>query len=123
MEYENCFDKSYCLPKGNEMNYEGRLILLKPERLAKEFQQQRYQPWIAYNGNGCTFAARGQAVFALCLADGEKAHWERYDFLGVADLQQMPDWVKKCYEEYQAKNDAIEIPPLSPPTKDEGIEI
>lgn len=47
------------------------------------------------SGFGCSATAMGQAVFATCLGDGEKARWERPDFLGVMDEQYLPDWARE----------------------------
>ena len=43
-------------------------------------------------GLGCSPTARGRAVYAACLGDGEKTRWNRTDFMGVLDEQYLPDW-------------------------------
>ena len=46
--------------------------------------------------------ARGQAVYATCLGDGEKTRWNRSDFSGVLDEQYLPDWALEKLEELRA---------------------
>lgn len=107
LNVRKCFDETYCIANGNEMNYDGELILLKPDSLSDKYKEWKYQLWIAFNGNGCTFGAKGQGIDAICIADGEKAHWERADFLGIVDLDKIPDSTIKAYEKYKSEDEYL----------------
>jgi len=61
----------------------GHILVLRPERLRQEYRKPEYQLWKALSGFGCKPFTLGNAVFAECLKDGEKARWERGDFLGI----------------------------------------
>ena len=65
----------------------GKVLVLSPNTLKEENQL-----WLAQCGFGTAANARGRAVYATCLADGEEARWNREDFLGVLNEQYLPQW-------------------------------
>ena len=46
-------------------------------------------------GFGCSPTSTGRKIFGFFVADGERAQFERGDFLGIADPEQCPDWVSE----------------------------
>ncbi len=60
----------------------GRVIVLKRERLETPYREVKFRLWRATGGFGCNPNALGSAVFAQCLYDGELARWERSDVQG-----------------------------------------
>ena len=87
------FGAEHCRP--GHLDYTGKVLILRPDVLKEEYRSARNQLWVGETGFGCSPTARGQAVFATCLWDGEKARWERADFLGVLDEQYLPDWARE----------------------------
>ena len=75
------------------------MLILRPSVLKEECWFPQNQLWYAECGFGCSPAARGQAVFATCLGDGEKTRWDRTDFVGVLDEQYLQDWTMKRMSE------------------------
>jgi hypothetical protein len=86
--------KNDCIENSDEMNYENQIIVLNPLVLKNEHRNTDNSLWKAYNGFGCTYGARGQAVFATNLLTGEKTHWERSDFLGIVEPLRLLKWMK-----------------------------
>ena len=76
------------------MDLTGRVLVLSPDTLKESAWQQENQLWLAESGFGCSPNARGRAVYATCLGDGEQARWNRGDFIGVLDERFLPDWAK-----------------------------
>jgi len=74
-------------------NFTGKLLILRPEKLREEFKRPENQLFYATHGNGCTPGAKGRSVFGEFLYDGESAVFDRTDFYGVIDEDQIPEWV------------------------------
>ena len=84
------FGAEHCAP--DHLDYTDKVLILRPNVLKEECWTLQNQLWYAETGFGCSPNARGQAVFAVCLGDGEKARWSRSDFIGVLDEKYLPDW-------------------------------
>lgn len=75
-----------------ELDYTGKVLILRPSALKEECWSPQNQAWYGECGFGCSPTSSGRAVYATCLGDGEKARWNRADFIGVLDEQYLPDW-------------------------------
>ena len=42
-------------------------------------------------------------MFATCLSDGEKARWNRENFVGVIADSQLPDWAREKLEQFEGQ--------------------
>lgn len=84
-----------CIPESHQADYLGQIIIVDPAYLAIEYRHPSQQLFLATYGNGCTYGAHGQAVFATSLADGESIHFERHQILGILDPEKMPSWARK----------------------------
>lgn len=96
-----------CIPNGLEADLTGKLIVIKPEALAPEYHRADYQLRICVGGFGASPGSRGNAVFCKELFYGKENRFERYDVLGVADIDKLPQWAKaklKAYEVAQSPN-------------------
>ncbi len=96
------FDHSHCAFGMYDENVEGKVLVMKPSTLKEECWSQENQLWLATGGFGCDPKGRGRAIFATCLADGERTRWNREDFVGVLDGQFLPEWAKQKLTELQA---------------------
>jgi hypothetical protein len=83
-----------CLSGSNQQNYENKILVLNPEALISSCRKAENSLWIAYNGFGCTYGARGQAVYAKSLFDGHESRWERADFLGIVKPESLQKWLE-----------------------------
>lgn len=82
-----------CIPDSNRQDYEGKILVLDSHCLITNCRKSENSLWVAYNGFGCTYGARGQAVYAKNLFDGREAHWERADFLGIVKPESLEKWL------------------------------
>lgn len=85
----------HCVPNGLNENLTGKLVIIKPEVLTPEFRYADHQLRIARGGFGTSTNSRGNAVFCKDLFIGKESRFERYDILGVADLEKLPKWVNE----------------------------
>lgn len=93
---------SDCVPGSDEQNYENKILVLDPQALVSSARNAQNSLWIAWGGFGCTYGARGQAVYAKNLFDGREACWGRTDFLGVV----RPDSLQKWLDDMPVRNEA-----------------
>lgn len=82
-----------CIPDSNRQDYEGKILVLDSQCLITNCRNSENSLWVAYNGFGCTYGARGQAVYAKNLFDGHEARWERADFLGIVKPESLEKWL------------------------------
>ena len=95
------FDKSHCSP---DKDYEGKVLVLKPECLKDEYKRPEYQLFLARTGFGCNPGARGQAVIGQFLFDGEHTQFRRSDFTGALDDAHLPEWAVQKLSEISQGN-------------------
>lgn len=77
------FTEKDVIKNGWELNWEHRVLVLNPLSLKPSARKSENQLWLATGGFGCDPHSMGNAVFTICLGDGESARWNRGDFLGV----------------------------------------
>ena len=85
------FGPEHCV-SGDDLDYEGKVLVLSPDTLKESHWTPRDQLWLGESGFGCSPHARGQAVYATCLGDGEETRWNRSDFTGVLEERYLPAW-------------------------------
>jgi hypothetical protein len=66
---------------------------MNPETLITNARHAQNSLWVAYNGFGCSYTARGRAVYAKNLFDGRESAWERDDFLGIVKPESLQRWL------------------------------
>lgn len=93
------FGPEHCLGDRLEQDYRDKVLVIHPDTLRESCWDPRNQLWLGEGGFGCAPHARGQAVYATCLGDGERTRWNRSDFAGVLDEQYLPDWAQEKLEE------------------------
>ena len=102
-------DEKHCYKNSNKKDYTKQLLVLKPSMLAPWAKEPENQLWIAENGFGVSPDASGRAVYATCLYDGEKARWNRADFIGIADPNKLPEWAADKLSEIRHEDDEEEV--------------
>ena len=93
------FTKEDCLPENRERSIVGKVVVINPESLRKEYRHSAYQLVYVEGGHGAN-GGRGNAVFGIFLSTGEKGRWERFNVLGKIRPDCMPDWAKEKLEDY-----------------------
>ena len=94
------FGAEHCV-SGDDLYYDGKVLVLSPGTLKESHWTPRDQLWLGEGGFGTSPHARGQAVYATCLGDGEQTRWNRSDFTGVLDEQYLPAWAAESLAEIQ----------------------
>ncbi len=87
--------KECCRPDGMEQSLVGKVLILKPSSLKPEYATVDHQLILATGGFGCEPKARGQTIFCVNLGTEKSGRWDRYDVLGVADLDKLPQWAQE----------------------------
>lgn len=75
----------------------GKVIILHDEELGDNFQDPKYQFWIAQGGFGCSPFTIGKAVIAEALIDKEVCRWARDNFIGIAS----PELIAQYFPDYK----------------------
>ena len=85
----------------------GKVIVIRPDVLKREYQRATRQYQLCTGGFGASPHSRGSACFCTNLYNGQSSRFERWDILGTVPPEQMPDWVKAGLEraEKQRKRD------------------
>jgi len=82
-----------CLPDSATQDYDNKILVLNPETLVANARNAQNSLWVAYNGFGCRYGARGVAVYAKNLFDGRESQWERGDFHGIVKPESLQKWL------------------------------
>jgi len=84
-----------CYPKGMDTDLTGCVVVIKPEKLAPEYQSIDHQLALCTGGNGARPEARGRAVFCTNLYDGKSSRYNRIDIAGTVSAARLPDWARE----------------------------
>ena len=103
------FETQSCISeKDGEIDYKGRLLVLKPTVLKESYRTSENQLFVAEGGFGCSPNSRGRKVFGKFLIDGEETNYNRDDFFGIIKDECIPEWA------------AEKLAELEPPDQDES---
>lgn len=100
------FDSKSCISeKDEQLDYEGKLLVLKPEILRDEYKTPDDQLFYATGGFGTKPNARGRKVFGYFFKDNEESQYYREDFIGVVKDECLPEWAKDKLAEMQTPDE------------------
>ncbi len=88
-DYEKIKDISY------KDNLEGKVIVINPYKLRREYRAAIYQLKLCIGGFGALGNARGSACMCRDLFTGKSERYERYDVLGTVDKKDLPQWASE----------------------------
>ena len=97
------FSRTHCESGMYDADVKGKVLVMKPDTLKERCWSRENQLWLAEGGFGCAPESSGRAIYATCLADGEKTRWNREDFIGVLDRQYLPEWAEGKLNEILAQ--------------------
>lgn len=111
VEYEalGLLSSEECLKDSYKEDYTNKLLILRPEILKDEARKPALQYFYAEDGFGCDPSKLGRKVFGTFLADGERTHFGRGDFIGIADTEKLPEWASKRLEAISAPKMNIRV--------------
>lgn len=84
-----------CITGSQQADYEWQILVLDPAAYGSSATDVTADDslWYARDGFGCTYGARGRAVYAENLLDGRYIHWERQDFYGIVKPESLAAWL------------------------------
>ena len=72
----------------------GKIIVIKPEVLRREYRRATNQLKFCTGGFGASPNSRGSAVFCKDLYTGKDSRYERRDVLGTMEPDEFPKWAR-----------------------------
>ena len=107
------FGPDQCEPSSfEELDYEGKVLVLSPDTLKESYWNARAQLWYAHDGFGCSPKAIGRSVRCTCLGDGEMTRWNRTDFIGALKDEFLPEWAKEKLMELKGQEQNNDSPAM-----------
>jgi hypothetical protein len=107
----NLYDHRHCTEGDvHRQDLKGKLLILRDTTLRESCRTPENQIILASCGFGCSPNAVGRAVFGEFLIDGEKARFDRQDFVGIVDDRYLSDWAKEKLAELQPEQSPQEAP-------------
>ena len=92
-----------CTPISSDNDLHDKVIVIKPEKLRREYQRANYQLKLCTGGFGASPNSRGNACFCVDLFSGKSSRFERYEVMGTLKEEQLPKWTKDGLEAYRKK--------------------
>ena len=75
-------------------NLNGKIIVIKPTALRREYQMCTNQIMLCTGGFGASPNSRGNACFCVDLYTGKSCRQERPDVMGTLERSQLPKWAE-----------------------------
>lgn len=96
--------KADCTPLSYDEDLNGRVVVIKPEVLRREYQMVTRQIKLCTGGFGAYPHSRGSACYCVDLYSGKESRFERRDILGTLEPEQLPQWATLGLEQYQSEH-------------------
>ena len=93
--------KANCTPLSHEDDLNGKVVVIKPEVLRREYQMSTNQIKLCTGGFGASPNSRGSACFCVDLYSGKESRFERQDILGTLERSQLPQWAALGLDQYR----------------------
>lgn len=76
----------------SDMDLTKQIVVLKPELLRREYQNEHHQLFYVTGGNGAKPNSLGTKVYGNILKSGKQFYVRRDEILGVMDKDKLPEW-------------------------------
>ena len=83
-----------CEVIGHGHDLRGKIVVIKPEVLRREYRRATCQLQLCSGGFGASPNSRGSACFCTELYSGKSSRFERRDILGTIAPEDLPKWAK-----------------------------
>ena len=83
------------VPVTSDDDLNGKVIVIRPDVLKREYQRATRQYQLCTGGFGASPHSRGSACYCTNIYDGSTSRYERWDVLGIVNEDQMPEWVRE----------------------------
>ena len=100
------YDSTHCISeKDGGIDYTGRIVVLKAEKLSDEYLSPDSQLFYAETGFGCSPDSGAKKVFGRFLDTGEQTYIFRSEIAGALKDENIPDWARQRAEEFRQENE------------------
>lgn len=82
------------IPESDGQDYEGKILVVKPDSLSSRHRLSENSLWIASHGPGCMAGRQDRTVHAYNLFTGELEYFARYDFHGIVKAESLLRWLQ-----------------------------
>lgn len=83
-----------CIPVSYDDDLRGKILVIKPEILRREYRRATCQLKLCTGGFGASPRSRGSACFCVDLYTGKPTRFERRDVLGTIEPDHLPRWAQ-----------------------------
>ena len=83
------------VPVTSDDDLDGKVIVIRPDVLKREYQRATRQYQLCTGGFGASPHSRGSACYCTNIYTGRTSRFERRDVLGIVNEDQMPEWVRE----------------------------
>jgi hypothetical protein len=84
-------------------NLFGKILVIKPTPLRREYQMCTNQIMLCTGGFGASPTSRGNACFCVDLYTGKQCRQERPDVMGTLERSQLPKWAELTLVQHEQK--------------------
>ena len=92
-----------CYSIDSSDNLNGKIIVIDPDSLRREYQMCTNQIMLCIGGFGAYPNSRGNACFCVDLYTGKMCRQERPDVMGTLDRSQLPQWAELTLIQHEQK--------------------
>lgn len=79
----------------NDDDLTGKIVVRNPDNLRREYRNAENQLFYVTGGNGAKPNSIGTKVYGYGFSDKKHCFIRRYDIVGIADSEKLPEWAKK----------------------------
>ena len=90
--------KEDCIPVSRTDDLNGKIVVINPDVLRREYQRSTNQLKLCTGGFGASPNSRGSACFCMDLYTGKSSRYERSDVMGTLEPDQLPKWAQHQLE-------------------------
>ena len=83
-----------CTPLSGEDDLHGKIVVVKPDVLRREYRRATHQLKLCTGGFGASPHSRGTACFCIDLYTGKESRYERMDVMGTMEPENLPGWAR-----------------------------
>lgn len=92
-----------CTPVSYDDNLNGKVVVIKPEVLRREYRMATRQIKLCVGGFGSSPHSRGSACYCVDLYSGKESRFERWDILGTLEPEKLPKWAELGLIDYRQR--------------------
>lgn len=92
-----------CTPVSYDDDLNGKVVVIKPEVLRREYRMATRQIKLCVGGFGASPHSRGSACYCVDLYSGKESRFERRDILGTLEPEKLPKWAELGLVDYRQR--------------------